>query len=265
MAEINDGETRRGDRLNALRQHLTAVGARLWRAGHTREDDQPAPAVEQSTSPERRRVPAIVLTCDRYHPFAAHMIMRYDAVWPSHPFAFHVPFQQRPLPGVRIAARQTPEAIRGTVLGLLQEFDDETWIYWCIDDKYPIQLVQPTVARLAEAVVSDRLPGVDGVIFCRWRKLLRPEHLLEERRDAPGGVVLRRRINYAHIMDPPVPAGQSAAPALPPVPGVSSSPGCLRPDEPALAGRSPALRGGDEPSGVRGKHHPWSCHTQLRR
>jgi hypothetical protein len=27
-----------------------------------------------------RAMPAIVLTCDRYHPFTAHMIMRYEAV-----------------------------------------------------------------------------------------------------------------------------------------------------------------------------------------
>ena len=145
------------------------------------------------------RVPAIVLTCDRYHPFAAHMIMRYDAVWPSHPFTFHVPYQQRPLQGGRVTERRTPEAIRATVLGLIEELDDEAWVYWCIDDKYPIQLVQPPVARLAEAVLSDALPDMDGVMFCRWRKLLRPEHLLEERRDGPGGVVLLRRVNYAHI------------------------------------------------------------------
>lgn len=144
-------------------------------------------------------VPAIVLTCDRYHPFAAHMIMRYDAVWPSHPFAFHVPYQLRPLQGGRVAERRTPEAIRATVLGLTEEFDDEVWVYWCIDDKYPIQLVQPSVARMAEAVLSDALPDMDGVMFCRWRKLLRPEHLLEETREGPGGLVLRRRVNYAHI------------------------------------------------------------------
>jgi len=149
--------------------------------------------------PEGRRVPAIVLTCDRYQPFAAHMIMRYEAVWPSHPFTFHVPYQQQPLQGGRVAERRTPEAIRATVLELIEDLEDDAWIYWCIDDKYPIQLVQPTVARLTEAIVSDGLPGVDGVIFCRWRKLLRPEHLLEERRDGPGGVVLLRRVNYAHI------------------------------------------------------------------
>jgi len=157
------------------------------------------PGTEGRRPVERRSVPAIVLTCDRYHPFATHMIRRYEEVWPSHPFIFHVPYQQWPLEGVRIMTRRTPPAIRATALALLEEFDDETWVYWCIDDKYPIQLVQRPVARLAEAVLSDRLPGVDGVLFCRCRKLLLPQHLLEERRDGPGGVVLLRRRDYSQI------------------------------------------------------------------
>jgi len=127
------------------------------------------------------------------------MIMRYEAVWPSHPFTFHVPYQRRALRGPRVASRRTRESIRATTLGLLEEFDDEAWVYWCIDDKYPIQLVQPPVERLAEAVLSDRLPGMDGVLFCRCRRLLLPEYLFEERRDGPGGVVLRRRKDYSQI------------------------------------------------------------------
>jgi hypothetical protein len=144
-------------------------------------------------------VPAVVLTCDRYHPFASHMIARYDAVWPSHPFAFHVPYQREPLRGDRVVPRRTPEPIRATVLALLEDFDDDAWVYWCIDDKYPIALVQPPVAALADAVRADQLPGVDGVTFCRCRRLLRRRFLLRERRAAPGGVTLRRRRDYSQI------------------------------------------------------------------
>lgn len=151
------------------------------------------------SSPGRLRVPAIVLTCDRYHTFASHMIARYDSVWPSHPFTFHVPFQRQAIEGPRIVSRRTPEAIRTTVLTLLEEFDDETWVYWCIDDRYPIALVQPQVARLVESVLSDSLPDVDGVLFCRIGRLLQSKHLLEEERDGPGGVVLRRRKDYSQI------------------------------------------------------------------
>jgi hypothetical protein len=148
----------------------------------------------------RERMPAIVLSCDRYHPFATHMMMRYEAVWPSHPFTFHVPYQHRVLSGARIVSRRTPGAIRATVLGLVEELDDEAWVYWCTDDRYPLRLVRPAVERVAEAVLSDRLPAVDGVLFCRWGRMWEPEHLFgEDRREGPGGVALLRRRDYSQI------------------------------------------------------------------
>jgi hypothetical protein len=55
------------------------------------------------------------------------------------------------------------------------------------------------VAALADAVRFDRLPDVDGVIFCRCRRLLRPRFLLRERRAGPGGIALRRRRDYSQI------------------------------------------------------------------
>ncbi len=145
------------------------------------------------------RLPAIVLTCERYRPFTEHMIKRYEVVWPTHPFTFEVPYQRCPLGGARVVSRPTPEPIRATVLELLDGFDDERWVYWCIDDRYPIELVQPVVARLAEAVLTDGLPGMDGILFCRARKMLRASHLSPERRDGPGGVSLLRRIDYSQI------------------------------------------------------------------
>jgi hypothetical protein len=127
------------------------------------------------------------------------MIRRYEAVWPSHPFAFHVPYQRQPLEGPRIVPRRTPSDIRPTVLGLLEGFDDETWVYWCIDDKYPVGLVQPPVSQLAEAIRREQLPAVDGLLFCRCRRLLLPWHLRGEKLEAPGGIVLLRRRDYSQI------------------------------------------------------------------
>jgi hypothetical protein len=127
------------------------------------------------------------------------MIARYETVWPALRFTFHVPYQRLVPRGARVSPRRTGGAIRATVLELLEEFDDETWVYWCLDDKYPVRLVEAPVARLAEAVLDDGLPGVDGVLFCRCRRLLEPEYLLDERREAPGGVTLLRRKDYSQI------------------------------------------------------------------
>jgi hypothetical protein len=63
-----------------------------------------------------------------------------------------------------------PEDIKGTILHLLADIDDEEWIYWCVDDKYPIQLPTDKVTSLISHAM--RSPGIDGLLFCRCRALL---------------------------------------------------------------------------------------------
>jgi hypothetical protein len=143
-------------------------------------------------------VPALVLSCDRYHPFAAHMARCYHRLWPDHPFLFHVPYQRQLPRGPGVIPRRTPAPLRDTVLALLDGLADQAWVYFCIDDKYPIAL-DPRVGRLAAAVLGGALADLDGLLFCRCRGLLRPEHLLAERRDGPDGLVLLRRRDYSQI------------------------------------------------------------------
>ena len=117
------------------------------------------------------KIKAIVLTCDRYRAITEHMIFQYDRLWPGHPFVFHVPCQE--LGGTdtdRIKYLTAPSDIKGTVLHLLTEISDEEWIYWCIDDKYPIQLVTDKIASLISHAM--RSPEVDGLLFCRCRATL---------------------------------------------------------------------------------------------
>jgi hypothetical protein len=117
------------------------------------------------------KINAIVLTCDRYRAITEHMIFQYDRLWPDHPFVFHVPYQE--LGGTntdRVKYLPAPWDIKGTVLHLLTEIDDEEWIYWCVDDKYPIQLVTDKIGSLISHAM--RSPGVDGLLFCRCRATL---------------------------------------------------------------------------------------------
>jgi hypothetical protein len=114
---------------------------------------------------------AIVLTCDRYRTITEHMIFQYDRLWPDHPFVFHVPYQD--LAGIdteRVRYLTSPSDIKGTVLHLLADIDDEEWIYWCVDDKYPIQLITTKIASLISHAM--RSPEVDGLLFCRCRATL---------------------------------------------------------------------------------------------
>jgi len=53
---------------------------------------------------------------------------------------------------------------------LLAEIDEEEWIYWCVDDKYPIQLVTDKIGTLISHAM--RSPEVDGLLFCRCRATL---------------------------------------------------------------------------------------------
>jgi hypothetical protein len=117
------------------------------------------------------KMKAIVLTCDRYRVITEHMIFQYDRLWPDHPFVFHVPYQE--LGGTdtdRIKYLTAPSDIKETILHMLAEIDDEDWIYWCVDDKYPIQLVTDKIASLISH--ARRSPGVDGLLFCRCRATL---------------------------------------------------------------------------------------------
>ena len=117
------------------------------------------------------KIKAIVLTCDRYRAITQHVISQYERLWPDHPFIFHIPYQT--LGGVdteRVKYLTSPSDIKGTVLHLLANIDDEAWIYWCVDDKYPIELVTNKIASLISHVMCS--PEVDGLLFCRCRATL---------------------------------------------------------------------------------------------
>ena len=138
---------------------------------------------------------AIVLTCDRFRAITEHMIRQYAALWSDHPFVFRVPYQSlRGADTDRLEFRQTPENIRATALELLSDLNDEEWIYWCVDDKYPIQLMIDKIERLISAAVQST--EMSGLLFCRCRvTLTNPKLALYPGRTvtASGEVLLERR------------------------------------------------------------------------
>jgi hypothetical protein len=141
------------------------------------------------------RIKAIVLSYDRNRALTEHMIRQYARVWPSHPFVFHVPFQElRGEESERTHYVQTPAPIKATVMKLIVDLADEEWIYWCMDDRYPIQLVTDKIERMiSQALTSDKM---DGLLFCRCRSLLlKPKQTLYQREhvDADGTVYFQRR------------------------------------------------------------------------
>ena len=60
------------------------------------------------------KIKAIVLTCDRWRAITRHLILKYERLWPDHPFIFHVPYQElRGTDTDRIKYHAAPEDIRG--------------------------------------------------------------------------------------------------------------------------------------------------------
>jgi hypothetical protein len=149
------------------------------------------------SSPDK--IKAIVLTYDRHRAIADHMILQYERLWPDHPFIFVVPHQRLERPDTeRVkyvrAPGGKPADIPHTVLKLISELDDEEWIYWCMDDKYPIQLVTDKIASLISHAM--RSPEVSGLLFCRCGTTLdHPKRALYRHkvRNPFGDVYLERK------------------------------------------------------------------------
>lgn len=156
----------------------------------------------------RETMTAIVLTCQKHVPIAEHMIDRYDAVWPDHPFVFRLPEgdASRSMaarhPG-RVEVVPTDEGdgrgrFRAAVLGLLAGLDDDAWVWWCIDDKYVTWIdrtIASAVLRLTRTIDD---PRVSGLGFVRTRHLAR-RSLTTDGRVTMGGMTFRRRSDYSQI------------------------------------------------------------------
>jgi hypothetical protein len=146
-------------------------------------------------------IKAIVLSFDRHRVITQHMIGQYARLWPDHPFIFRIPFQT--LAGVNSAPEEyikTPSDIPGTVLHLIADLDAEEWIYWCADDKYPIQLCPAKFTSLFSHVREQQ--GVAGLLCCRCRVTLdRPDLSLIPGSEvtAPAGDVLLERRKWYQI------------------------------------------------------------------
>lgn len=128
------------------------------------------------------------------------MIAKYDQLWPKHPFVFRIPFQQLDVSesehheGVR-----TSPDIKGTVLGLLRDIPDDEWIYWCIDDKYPICLNISAIEGIMGWLPSTSPGDIDGILLCRCRTFNRPDFVSAGFIADNQGVRYLERADYEQI------------------------------------------------------------------
>ena len=146
---------------------------------------------------------AIVLTYDRVRAIREHAILKYQQLWPDHPFLFRIPYQTLlPNPAPDREYVKTPPALKATTLNLLQDLDDEEWVFWCIDDKFPMAFDMPNVNALTAWVQGSVPDSVSAILFCRCCRLLHPEYLTGRRIVDPNGNVYLERKAYEQIWIP---------------------------------------------------------------
>jgi len=153
---------------------------------------------------------AIVLTFDKYHPIADHMIHSYENLWPSNPFTFYVPYEKYPVElakrygdKIRLVQKKVgidPKLIKYTVLFLLEELEDEQWIYWCMDDRYIEAINENEVNKVYNWLISTNDAEISAISFCRYRELYDEKYVYKDQEliNSFDQVFVRRK-NYIQI------------------------------------------------------------------
>ncbi len=138
---------------------------------------------------------AIVLTYDRNAIITDHMISCYNEVWPDNPFTFRIPYQnkKRFISNARVEFIKSPSAIKATVLTLLHDLQEEEWVYWCIDDKYPIQLKINNITNIYNSIINHEIENIHGILFCRARRMLDPAFVIASSEMAGNERLLERK------------------------------------------------------------------------
>jgi len=152
---------------------------------------------------------AIVLTFDKYRILTDHMISRYNCMWPTHPFVFYIPFQQTEVKkyfeekyGSTVHLIKTPSDIVRTMRVLLDNIQDEEWIYWCMDDRYPIQINLTKMNQVYSWIQTMNAPDVTGVRCINYPFGRMPENIYyfkDSIRNQYGMKFLKRKNNYNMI------------------------------------------------------------------
>jgi hypothetical protein len=122
-------------------------------------------------------VKAIVLTYDKQVGLAELVVKSYLALWKECPFQFVIPRNDDNSPHFDFLATQknvslirTPSSIRATMSALLGTVDDNAWIYWCIDDRYPIEIDQRRMQMVFDFIASGAADHLNGIKLIHWKE-----------------------------------------------------------------------------------------------
>jgi hypothetical protein len=112
-------------------------------------------------------VKGIVLSFDPHLEIANLLVETYNQLWPDCRFQFRIPFTDRNPRAIFRAQNvefiSTPPDIRSTVKSLLCDLPEHEFVFWCIDDRYPIEIFEPAVLRAVRDFASDAGGDVDSI------------------------------------------------------------------------------------------------------
>jgi len=112
-------------------------------------------------------VKGIVLSFDPHLEIANLLVETYNQLWPDCRFQFRIPFTDRDPRAIFRAQNvefiSTPPDIRSTVKSLLCDLPEHEFVFWCIDDRYPIEIFEPAVLRAVRDFASDAPSDIDSI------------------------------------------------------------------------------------------------------
>jgi hypothetical protein len=128
---------------------------------------------------------AIMLTFDKYKVFANHTIATYETLWPDNPLVFMIPYQEENTRnfyiskyGEKVELVKTKPGIKETMDTLLSNFVDENcWVYWCMDDRYVIDINKNEYNKVYSWVNSINDPRIASVKCISRPGADAPDHL----------------------------------------------------------------------------------------
>jgi len=122
-------------------------------------------------------VKAIVLTHDPQIGLADLVVRAYRRLLGRDLFEFRIPVN-----GASARARMrghacvhcvpSAPAIQPSMAALLEGVRDEEWVYWAIDDRYPVRVDPGRFLPLHDAILQGTLDRADGIKLLRWREPL---------------------------------------------------------------------------------------------
>ena len=121
---------------------------------------------------------AIVLSFDKQSGLVELTYKKYMELWPECPLLFRIPYNDTSTnksfkyfkSRENVELVESPVAIRSTMQVLLNDLDDEEWVYWCIDDRYPIDIKSlELINNIYTAVVNGDVDQLNAVKLFAWR------------------------------------------------------------------------------------------------